>query len=157
MRKVVAVCLGVVVLWTTSVGAVRPAETFELANRVGEPTARCFFIFSTSVGHYVIRQDGMGEVSYGNALRRVFHLKLGAKGHIERVYFIEHDGDLFLLYEVRDASSEWAFAVRMEQKKRKFRWLTAVAGVGEPKIEGSSIVVDQTEISKHDGKITKND
>jgi hypothetical protein len=145
----------VVVLWTTPAGAVRPVETFEIANRVGEPTERCFYLFSTSVGSYVIRQDGMGEVSI-KGLRRVFHLKLGAKGYIERIHFLEHEGDLFLFYEVRDASSEWAFVMRMEQRKRKFRWLTAVASVGEPKIEGQVVMIDATQINKADGKTVAN-
>ena len=157
MTRVVAVCLGVVVLWATPVGAVRPAEAFDLANRVGEPTARCFYLFSTSVGNYAIRQDGMGEVSSAKGMRRVFRLKVGAKGHIDRVYFLEHEGDLFLLYEVRDASSDSAFLVRMEQKKRKFKWSTTVTNREAPVAEGEALIVGGTKISKADGKILATD
>ena len=153
MKRVVAVCLGVVVLWTTSGGAVRPAESFDVANRVGEPTERCFYLFSTSVGHYAIRQDGMGEVTSAKGMRRVIRLQLGVKGHIERVYFLEHQGDLFLLYEVRGAASERAFLVRLEQKKRKFKWVTAIDASGEPKIEGEVVLISAMKISKADGKL----
>lgn len=154
MKIVVAVCLGVVALWTTSGGAVRPAESFEVANRVGEPTERCFYLFSTSVGHYAIRQDGMGEITSPKGMRRVIRLQLGAKGHIERVYFLEHEGDLFLLYEVRGAASDRAFLVRLEQKKRKFKWVTAIESAGEAKIEGDVVLINGMKISKADGAIS---
>ena len=49
----------------------------------------------------MIRHDGMGEVTSLKGMRRVFNLKLGGKGRIERVHFLEHEGDLFLLYEVQ--------------------------------------------------------
>jgi hypothetical protein len=62
-----------------------------------------------------------------------------------------------MLYEVRDGSSEWAFLVRMEQKKRKFRWLTAVEGAGAPMLQGDRVVIDTTEINKTDGKTVGHD
>ncbi len=58
MKKLLVVCLGVLVLSSVALGA----ETFTLADRVGEPGERSFFLFSTSVGNYTVRQDGIGGV-----------------------------------------------------------------------------------------------
>ena len=153
MRKLMGVFLGVVVLWTVTLGA--QSETFALADRVGEGNERSFFTLSTSVGSYVIRHDGMGEFTSPAGLRRVFMLKVGAKGRIDRVYFLEHQRDLFLMYEVHDASSQWAYLVRMEQTKRKARWITEVDGVdlGAPLIQGEMIVIKDSQISKADGAV----
>src|SRR5215211_603000 len=108
MKKLLVVCLGVLVLSTVALGA----ETFALADRVGEPGERSFFLFSTSAGNYVVRHDGMGEFTSPKGMRRVF--RLGVKGRIDQIYFLEHEGDVFILYEINDA----AFLVRMEQTKR---------------------------------------
>jgi hypothetical protein len=112
MKSIVAVCL---VLISVSSGS------FEEANRVGDPNARNFFLFSTAAGNYTIRQDGMGEVATPKGMRRVFMLKLGMKGRLERVCFGEHEGDLLLFYELQDGR---AYLLRMNQQNRKFRWLT---------------------------------
>jgi len=153
MRTILSVCLGVVVLWSVVLGA--QSNTFALADRVGEGNERSFFVLSTSAGGYVIRHDGMGEFTSPAGLRRVFMLKVGAKGRIDRVYFLEHQRDLFLMYEVHDASSQWAYLVRMEQTKRKARWITEVDGVGlgAPLIQGEMIVIKDSQISKADGAV----
>ena len=158
MKKIVAVCLGVLVLVPVAFSSPK-SEAFALADCVGEPNARSFFVFSTSAGNYVIRQDGMGEVTLPQGLRRVFYLKLGAKGRLERVYFLEHQGDLFLLYEVHDATSEWAYLLRMEQKKRKPRWLTPLPSVeiDAPIIQDDSVIIKNIEISKTDGRVIRQD
>ena len=147
------VYLGVAVLWSVALGA--QSETFALADRVGEGNERSFFVLSTSVGGYVIRHDGMGEFTSPAGLRRVFMLKVGVKGRIDRVYFLEHQRDLFLMYEVHDASSQWAYLVRMEQTKRKARWITEVDGVGlgAPVIQGEMIVIKNLEVRKADGAV----
>jgi hypothetical protein len=156
MRKLIVVWLLLVccvaVLWSVALGA---SETFALADRVGEGNERSFFVLSTSAGNYVIRHDGMGEFTSPAGLRRVFMLKLGAKGRIDRVYFLEHQRDLFLMYEVHDSSSQWAYLVRMEQTKRKARWITEVDGVGlgAPAIQGEMIVIRDTQISKANGLV----
>ena len=144
---VVAVCLGAAVLWS--------ADTFTLADRVGEGNERSFFVLSTSAGNYIIRHDGMGEFTSPAGLRRVFMLKVGAKGRIDRVYYLEHQRDLFLMYEVHDASSQWAYLVRMEQTKRKARWITEVdgAGPGAPLIQGEFVVIKDTQISAANGAV----
>ena len=155
MRKLLIVCLGVAVLWSVALGASPQSETFALAERVGEGNERSFFVLSTSAGNYIIRHDGMGEFTSPAGLRRVFMLKLGAKARIDRVYFFEHQRDLFLLYEVHDASSQWAYLVRMEQTKRKARWITEIDGadLGAPVIQGEMIVIKGLEVSKVNGQV----
>ena len=154
MRKLLVVCLGVAVLWSVALGASALSETFALAERVGEGNERSFFVLSTSAGNYVIRHDGMGEFTSPAGLRRVFMLRVGAKARIDRMYFLEHQRDLFLMYEVHDASSQRAYLVRMEQTKRKARWITEIdgAGLGAPVIQGESVVINKIEISKANGQ-----
>ena len=143
MKKLVVVCLVILVLSTAAFGA----ETFALADRVGEPGERSFFLFSTSVGNYIVRQDGMGEFSSPKGMRRVF--RLSVKGRIEQIYFLEHQGDVFICYEVNDAM----FVVRMEQTKRKLRWTAQTADKGVPVIDGDTVVVGDTVISKVTGQL----
>jgi len=153
MKKFVAVCFGVLMV-VCAVVARAKVEAFALADQVGEPDARAFFLFSTSAGNYIVRQDGMGEFTSPKGMRRVFYLKLGAKGRIDRVYFLEHQRDLFLLYTVHDATSEWSYLTRMEQTQRKARWLTPLSGgdVQAPVIDGDLVIIGTTKITKADGK-----
>lgn len=159
MKKIVVVCLGVLILSAVAAGSSSKPEAFALADCIGEPNARSFFLFATSAGNYTLRQDGMGEFTSPKGLRRVFYLKLGAKGRIERVYFLEHEGDLFLLYEVHDANSEWSYLLRMEQQKRKPRWLTPLPSsvVQEPTVQGDLVMMKNVEINKTDGRIVRQD
>jgi hypothetical protein len=161
MKKIVVVCLGVLILWSMAIAASSSpkAEAFALADRIGEPNTRSFFMFSTSAGNYTIRDDGMGEITSPKGLRRVFYMRLGAKGRIERIYFLEHERDLFLLYEVHDATSEWAYLMRMEQQKRKARWVAPLPGgeAEEPSIQDDRVIIKTIEISKTDGKIIRQD
>ena len=145
----------VVWLLLCSVALAAQSETFAPADRVGEGNERSFFVLSTSAGGYVIRHDGMGEFTSPAGLRRVFMLKVGAKGRIDRIYFLEHQRDLFLMYEVHDASSQWAYLVRMEQTKRKARWITAIdsAELGAPVIQGEMIVIENIQVSKLNGAV----
>ena len=135
------VCLSVCLFSTVALGA----EAFALADRVGEPGERSFFLFSTSAGNYVVRHDGMGEFSSPKGLRRVF--RLNVKGRIEQVYFLEHEGDVFICYEV----NETTFVVRMEQTKRKIRWTASVGARGVPAIDGDSVMISSVKIRKSDG------
>ena len=141
MKKLVVVCLAVLVLSTVALGA----EAFTLADRVGEPGERSFFLFSTSAGNYVVRHDGMGEFSSPKGMRRVF--RLNVKGRIEQIYFLEHEGDVFICYEV----NETTFVVRMEQTKRKIRWSASVNTRGVPAIDADSVVINSVKIRKSDG------
>src|SRR6185369_2271895 len=122
MKRLLVVCLAVLVFATVAFGA----ETFAVADRVGEPGERSFFLFSTSVGNYIVRHDGMGEFSSPKGMRRVF--RLSVKGRIEQIYFLEHQGDVFICYEMNDA----VFLVRMEQTKRKIRWSAQIDDRGVP-------------------------
>jgi len=155
MQKLLVVCLGVLLSSPSmSLGAV-PPETFVLADRVGELNERCFFMFATSAGGYIVRQDGMGEFTSPKSIRRVFLLKLGPKARIDRIYFLEHDGDLFLLYEWHDASTQSSYLVRMEQTRRKPRWITAISSADAPApvMRGDLVVVNGIEIRKTDGQV----
>lgn len=147
MKKLLVVCLAVLVLSTVALGA----EAFALADRVGEPGERSFFLFSTSAGNYVVRHDGMGEFSSPKGMRRVF--RLNVKGRIDQVYFLEHEGDVFICYEV----NETTFVVRMEQTKRKIRWTASLGARGAPRIEGDSVVINSVKIHKGDGIVVEHD
>ena len=154
MRKFVVVCLGVAVLWSTALGVAAAGEAFALADRVGEGNERSFFVLSTSAGNYIIRHDGMGEFTSPAGLRRVFMLKVGAKARIDRIYYLEHERDLFLMYEVHDASTQWAYLVRMEQTKRKARWIIEVDGaLDAPAIQGAFVVIKDVQVSKANGAV----
>src|ERR1044072_5636541 len=136
MKKLLVVCL----FSTVAFGA----EAFPVADRVGEPGERSFFLFSTSAGNYVVRHDGMGEFSSPKGMRRVF--RLNVRGRIEQVYFLEHEGDVFICYEV----NETTFVVRMEQTKRKIRWIAQVADRRVPAIKVDSVVINSVKIRKSD-------
>ena len=155
MRQILVLCLGVAVLWPVGLSASKSSESFAIADRVGEGNERSFFTFSTSVGGYVIRHDGMGEFTSPAGLRRVFMLKVAGKGRIDRLYFLEHRRDVFLMYEGHDASSRWAYLVRMEQTKRKARWITEIDGsdLGAPAIEGEFVVIREAQIRVGDGAV----
>lgn len=131
MKLLAVICL---VILTFS-GTHRPAQatieatfnggSFEQAWRLGKGKQRAFFRFSTSMGKYVIRHDGLGEVA---SRRRgtLFHLKLGMAGRIERVYFYEYQDDLLMLYEVSDGREVLGYVVRLDQLTRKTRWVTPI-------------------------------
>ncbi|HET6974804.1 MAG TPA: hypothetical protein VFI24_00660 [Pyrinomonadaceae bacterium] len=155
MRKLVGICLGIAVLWSVAAGASASPESFALAERVGEGNERSFFVWSTSAGNYIVRHDGMGEFTSPAGLRRVFMLKLGAKARIDRVYFLEHQHDLFVMYEVHDASARWSYLVRMEQTKRKAKWIMEFDGadLGAPVIQGEMIVIKDVGVSVANGLV----
>lgn len=147
MKKLLVVCLVIMVFATVALGV----ETFALADRVGEPGERSFFLFSTSAGNYIVRQDGMGEFSSPKGMRRVFSLRV--KGRIAQIYFLEHEGDVFICYEVNDG----VFLVRMEQTKRKIRWTAEIDARGAPIIDGDSVVVNSVRLRKGDGTVVRQD
>ncbi|HYV11518.1 MAG TPA: hypothetical protein VE980_11510 [Pyrinomonadaceae bacterium] len=141
MKKLLVVCLVILLFAIVAFGA----ETFAVADRIGEAGERSFFLFATSAGNYIVRQDGMGEFSSPKGMRRVFSLRV--KGRIEKIYFLEHQGDVFICYEVNDE----AFLVRMEQTKRKLRWSAALDLKGVPVIDGDAVVVNSVRIRIADG------
>ena len=75
-------------------------KVFSIVDRVGEDSLRSFFMFSVGGHDYTIRADGRGERSFENARSRNFTLKVD-QSHIEQVSFLEDDGDLLLIYQLR--------------------------------------------------------
>jgi len=148
MTKLLVVCLGVILSWPAP-------EAFTPAERIGH-LPRAFFRFETSVGKYTIRSDGFVEV-YTTQRKRVFSLNMPPKGRLERVYFLEHEGDLLLQYDVIGQGS---YLTRVEQRNRKQRWFTPLSKVPDlvPAISGDIVIVSATmEISKADGRIIRQD
>ena len=149
MKNFVLVCLGVLaVMFAAAPAYARDDDEenspFALARRIGEPNARAFYLFSTSIGNYTIRFDGMGEV-YIKGRKKIFHVKSGARGRVSRIYFFEHDGDLLLLYQAGDAG----YLIRMDQTTRKLRWTKPVANSFKPPAlkDGSLVFNDGAVIS----------
>jgi hypothetical protein len=152
MKSLLVVCLGVILSSPLS-------ESFTRAERLGEPYPRTFFNFSTSAGNYIVRDDGMGEFTSPKGLRRAFYLKAWPNGRLECLYYLEHEGDLFWLYEVK---GKGFYLARMEQTQRKLRWLTPLPDLSAPEedpiINGDAVFIGKaTMISKADGRIVKQD
>ena len=106
----------------------KPPEqrVFSQATRPGSDK-HSLFLVAVSGGSYTIRYDGFVEAP-GQYWHRHFQLHLGRKGTLERVYFLEHEADLLLIYEVSDELSGWGYVERLDQKTVKRRWITPVSG-----------------------------
>jgi hypothetical protein len=113
---------------------------FEKARRLGEGRQRAFFMFSTSIGKYTIRHDGMGEIS-SKKTHLFFHLRVGTGGRLEQVYFYEYQGDVLLLYEV---SGGTVYLARMNQHTRKHRWVTQINTIGPCTVEDNMASCDDS-------------
>ncbi|HJT68536.1 MAG TPA: hypothetical protein VJ749_18915 [Pyrinomonadaceae bacterium] len=142
MTKFLVVCLLLVgaAFPLAPVRAQRKAEEsspFVLAERFGEASAKeqTFFLFSTSVAKYILRHDGTGEVTRAG-VRRSIYLKVGAGERIERVYSLEYEGDLLLLYQAGDSG----YLARMNQSSRKVRTVTIAADFTPPTIKDHRLV-----------------
>ena len=153
MIKLLVVCLGVTLLLPVN-------ETFTLAERIG-PLPRAYFRFETSVARYTVRSDGFVEVyahnSFNAMRKRAFFLSMVGKGRLENIYFIEHEGDLFLRYDVIEQGS---YLTRIEQRARTQKWVRALNTVSSeaPTISGDRVLIgDSLEISKADGRILRQD
>ena len=150
MTNLLVICLGVIL-------SVPAPQAFSLAEQIGN-TPRAFFRFETSAGRYTVRYDGFVEVYVPNRLnmmrKRVFFLKTEGRGRLERVYFLEDEGDLLLQYDVIGQGS---YVARIEQRERKPRWFTALnKSSGEvPVINGDAVIAGDIEIRKADGKIVR--
>lgn len=157
MTKLLVVCLGVTLSLPVN-------QNFNLAEQIGR-TPRAYFRFSTSVGKYTIRYDGFVEVyinnDYNERRKRVFFLSMVGKGRLERVYFIELEGDLFLRYDVIGQGSYlMRMHQRMDQRGSKQKWVRALNGVASqaPAIYGDKVLIgDTVEISMSDGRILRQD
>ena len=166
MKKRVLVCLGVLLTCALTVSArtrtareglrklypaamaVEPApedvSPFLAAQRIGDPQKRAFYLFSTSIGKYTISKSGWAEVYVGNR-KRYFQLRMGAHGHIERLYFFEYRGELLLLYEAGSS----AFLMRLNESTRRIKSTTAIDEAFEPPLlkDQSLVFTDGTIVS----------
>ena len=100
---------------------------FAEARRVGELNARHFYLLSTSVGNYTISQYGLGEV-YVRDRKKYFNLKVSPRSRLQRVYFLEYEGDLLLLYEAGASG----YLLRLDQSTRKIKRVTTINENFEP-------------------------
>lgn len=135
MKIGVLICL-LMLVGSTAQDTVVQTGAFTEANRLGDPPALTFFLFSTSSGNYVIRHDGLGEIGTpGKHLQ--FLLKAGSLGRVERMYFQEYQGDLLLSF----AAGKIGYVRRMNQQTRKMRWLTPVDAtvVNQCAVEGDEV------------------
>jgi hypothetical protein len=112
-------------------------QVFTAVEKIGD-NKRAFFPFTASSRNYTIRSDGWTESGSPTILRRFFQLRVGRPGRIDRVYFLEHENDLLLIYELTDEEYGWGYMVRLDQVKRAPKWITPVEGInfGPATVEG---------------------
>ena len=153
MTKLLVVCLGVILSWQSN-------ETFTLAERIGE-LPRPYFRFETPIAKYTVRSDGFVEVYADNAFnhkrKRAFFLNGVGKGRLENIYFIEHQGDLLMRYDVIERGS---YLTRVEQRTRIQKWTRPLNSSSSqaPTIYGNTVLVGETlEISTADGRVLRQD
>jgi outer membrane protein assembly factor BamB len=123
MKIVIVVLLLLVSSVCGQAQTVSPQLPLVRVDRIGEATARSFFVFSTSMRNYAIRHDGHGESWSTNTMRKNFDLRMGGAGRLERLYFVEYESDLILEYEVTDQRGDWGYVLRMDQKTMKLKWI----------------------------------
>ena len=130
MKNIAVVCLGILVVVTEAFPAYsqhKDVSPFAPVKRIGEPPAQQFYLFSTSINNYTIRNDGLGDVLV-RVRKKNFQLKVGVNSHIERLYFFEYQGELLLLYEAGASG----YLVRFDQKARTIKSTTAIDENFEP-------------------------
>ena len=162
MKNFLVVCLIFSLATLGSAYAPTP-ESFMPAEQFVYPQ-RTFFRWSTSAGGYLLRHDGVGEFTppphVRTVARRIFYVGMSPKDRLVRVYYLEHDRDLFLLYEVRDHGF---YLVRIEQKeqvKRNLKWVTALGNLSgeDPSMDGNVVRIGKSiEISAADGRVLRRD
>jgi hypothetical protein len=106
-----------------------PSESsaFSRVESLGDGT-RAFFMFRTTSHGYTIRADGFAERSgVGKGRPANFSLRVGGKGRLVRLYFLEHESDLLLIYEASDKQFGWGYVVRLNQKTLKTKWTVPVS------------------------------
>ena len=124
------IILAILFLLVSSVcGQAQTVSQFPLVrvDRIGEATARSFFVFSTPMRNYAIRHDGHGESWAPNTMRKNFDLRMGGAGRLERLYFVEYESDVVLEYEVTDQRGDWGYVLRMDQKTQRYKWITPLS------------------------------
>ena len=126
MKSFLVICLAMVVSVCAAAAAhpnsgVEDSSPFAEARRIGELNARHFYLLSTSVGNYTISQYGLGEV-YVRDRKKYFNLKVPPRSRLQRVYFLEYEGDLLLLYEAGSSG----YLLRLDQSTRKIKRVTTI-------------------------------
>jgi hypothetical protein len=121
-------CAGPVRSQEPSLSSAAEERSFTAIVPIGEPGYRSFFKFSTKGGGYIVRADGFAEVHSGKARARLFSLPLGRSGHMVRFYFLEHEDDVLLIYELSDERLGWGYLVRLNQKTLKPKWALPING-----------------------------
>ena len=116
-------------------------RAFTSVERTGEDKWRSFFMFSAAGHDFAIRGDGFGQSTPGRARPTSFRLTLGREGQLERVYFLEYDSDLFLIYEATDQKFGWGYVERFDPRTMKRKWITPVGAfnIGPGVVEGNSL------------------
>jgi len=137
----VLVCLGVVQAQEASAG-VSEDGSFTAVERIGDPGYRSFFMFSTNGRGYTVRADGYAESGTGKGRSTNFSLPTGRKGHVVRMYFLEYENDLLLIYELSDERLGWGYLVRLNQKTMKTKWAIPINGynIGPALLEAANEV-----------------
>ena len=169
MKNLLVVCLILTFATLSSAQAPKP-ESFMPAEQFGNSQAEWFFRWSTSAGSYILRHDGLGEFTSSQGSRHRLLVRMVPKCRLERVYYLEHERDVFLLCKI---SGYGFYLVRMEQtirtdkkpglpplKHAKIRWSTPLGNLSgeDPSMDGDVIRVGKSiEISKADGHILKQD
>lgn len=154
MKMLVVICLTILTLLSARQDPIdQPTHPLDLnafsrVERIGDANARSFFVFASSVRHYTIRHDGQGE-SYGaNLMRKKFNLRVAPQGRLQRLYFLELDGDLVLAYEIGDGLSGWGYIERVNQKTLKVLWTTPVSGfnIGRGLVESEDLYLSASNL-----------
>ena len=146
MKSFFLFCLAMLVI-VSATAAARPQggveeSPFAEARRIGELNARHFYLLSTSVGNYTISQYGLGEV-YVRDRKKYFNLKVSPRSRLERVYFLEYEGDLLLLYEAGASG----YLLRLDQSTRKIKRVTTVNEHFAPPL------INECSVVFHDGTV----
>ena len=118
---------------------------FEEAERRG-PDRQSLFLIAPSFGSYTIRSDGFVEAP-GQYWHKHLTLQLGHTGFLDRIYFLEHESDLLLIYEVSNVESGWGYVMRLNQKTLKTRWILPVSAVNIERglVEGEYLYIGATD------------
>ena len=117
-------------------------RSFTTVERIGDPGYRSFFMFSTNGRGYTVRADGYAESGTGKGRSTNFSLPTGRRGHLVRMYFLEYENDLLLIYELSDERLGWGFLVRLNQKTMKTKWAIPINGynIGPALLESANEV-----------------
>src|SRR5688500_56974 len=126
MKSFLGICLARVIS-VCAAAAAHPNSGLEesapctSARRIGELTDRTFDLRSSSDGDDTISQYGLGEV-FVRDRKKYFNLKVPPRSRLERVYFLEYEGDLLLLYEAGTSG----YLLRLDQTTRKTKRVTTI-------------------------------